>query len=60
VPDETALRLIAEQLVRHDIDHTLIIERDPPWHGAAMAIGLAPVSDRSVVRRVLGRLSLLR
>lgn len=60
VPDEVALRLIAEQLTYYDIDHTLICEPDSPWCGSAMAIGLAPVSDRSTVRRVLGRLSLLR
>lgn len=60
VPDEAALLAVAEKLTYYDIDHTLIREPDPPWHGSAMAIGLAPVSDRRTVRRALANLSLLR
>lgn len=60
VPDEATLVLVAECLALYQIDHVLIREPDEPWRGAAMAIGLAPVSDRRTVRRVLGQLSLLR
>jgi hypothetical protein len=39
--------------------HVAIRESDPPWSGALMAIGLAPVRGPGLVRRVLGRLPLL-
>jgi hypothetical protein len=59
VPDERALLAVAARLERRGIPHVLIREPDAPWHGAAMAIGLAPVPDRREVRRVLGGLPLL-
>jgi hypothetical protein len=59
VPDEASLLVVAECLSLYQIDHVLIREPDEPYRNAAMAIGLAPVSDRRKVRRVLGRLSLL-
>ena len=57
--DERALLDVAARLTRRGIQHVLIREPEPPWHGAAMAIGLAPVPDRREVRRVLGGLPLL-
>ena len=59
VPTEADLLAVAEQLAHFGIDHVLILEPDAPWNNQAMAIGLAPVSDCRMVRRVLGRLSLL-
>ncbi len=67
VPDEAALLDVAARLERRGLPFVLVREPDPPWHGAAMAIGLAPVvpeappptPDRRAVRRVLGGLPLL-
>jgi hypothetical protein len=57
---EAHLRLIAARLRHAGIDHCAIREPDPPWCGALMAIGIVPVADRSVVRRVTRSLKLLR
>lgn len=74
VPDEAALLDVAARLERRGLPFVLVREPDPPWHGAAMAIGLlafpeappgtpaaAPRAfpDRRAVRRVLGGLPLL-
>lgn len=60
VPDEVTLREVAASLDRADVAHKLITEPDAPWNGAATAIGVEPVEDRSDLRRVLGRLPLLK
>ena len=57
--DEAHLRVIERRLQGLDIDHRAIREPDPPWGGALMAIGLAPVLDRTQVRRATRRLPLL-
>lgn len=59
VPDEPGLLRVAARLTARGLAHVLVREPDPPWRGAAMAIGLVPVPDRRAVRRVLGGLPLL-
>lgn len=59
VPDEPALLAIAARLEAAGVAHTLIREPDAPWHGAATAIGIEPVSDRSTLRPLLSSLPLL-
>jgi hypothetical protein len=58
-PDEAALARVHRALVAAGIPHKAIIEPDPPWDGALMAIGIEPTGDRRAIRRVLGRLPLL-
>ena len=58
--NEAHLLELAAELRRHQVAHKLIEEPDPPWHGAAMAIGLVPAYNRKLIQRVLGRLPLLR
>lgn len=58
--DEAHLVTIEQQLRRLAIPHRAIREPDPPWNGALMAIGIAPVCDRAAVSRVTGALGLLR
>lgn len=57
---EQHLLEIASNLSKHNIKHTLIREPDEPWRNAAMAIGLAPVSDRKQIRKVVSQLPLLK
>lgn len=57
--DEAHLRSVERRLVRLGIEHRAIREPDRPWDGALMAIGLAPVIDRTTVRRATRRLPLL-
>ncbi|MBL4849738.1 MAG: hypothetical protein JKY65_29770 [Planctomycetes bacterium] len=59
VSDEGGLLRVAERLEERRISHVCIREPDAPWHGQAMAIGLAPLWNRRPARRVLGRLRLL-
>lgn len=42
------------------IPYKLICEPDAPFNGAPTAIGLMPTRDRRKVRKVLGRLPLLK
>lgn len=58
--DEAHLRLIEGELLRLGIRHVAIREPDAPWHGALLAIGLAPVAERKQVAGVTGGLPLLR
>lgn len=60
VPDVKSLLQVRLDLEEAEIPHTLICEPDPPWNGSPTAIGLRPTSDRRAVRRVLGRLPLLK
>jgi len=57
--DEQHLLNIASKLRRKKIPHTLIEEPDFPWNGAAMAIGVYPVSDRTQLKKILSNLPLL-
>jgi hypothetical protein len=60
VPDETALRRIAEALGDHSLTHTLVIEDAGPFAGQAMAIGITPSADRAAIRKVTSALPLVR
>lgn len=60
VDNEAELALLAERLELASIPHAAIREPDPPWSGALMAIGIPPLADSRVARRVLARLALLR
>jgi len=51
--DEARLEWAASQLDRANIPHVVIREPDPPYCGAATAIGVLPVEDRRRVRRAL-------
>ena len=58
--DESHLIQIANALRDEVIPFKLIREPDAPYLGAATAIGLWPTRNRKSVRKVLGRLPLLR
>jgi hypothetical protein len=60
VADEGELALLAERLELAGVPHVVIREPDPPWSGAAMAIGIPPVADARAARRVLAQLPLLK
>lgn len=57
--DEADLLRIAERLRGAGAGPRVIHETDPPWNGAAMALGLAP-APRSRWRRLLSDIPLLR
>jgi hypothetical protein len=59
-PDEYRLSLIEQQLIDHRIPHRAIRERDPPYNGALMTIGVFPTSDRESLRPILGKLRLVK
>ena len=54
--NEAHLRCLAEQL--KDFPHTLIRESDSPYEGQVTAIGVIPVADRKLIKRVLSDLPL--
>lgn len=58
VPDIRGLLDVRAALERAEIPHKLICE--PDLNNAPTAIGLAPTQDRRRVRKVLGRLPLLK
>lgn len=60
MPDEAALRQLAEALGQHDLAHTLIVEEDGPYAGQAMALGIRPSVDRSAIRKVTSALPLVK
>ncbi|MEZ4452415.1 MAG: peptidyl-tRNA hydrolase [Nannocystaceae bacterium] len=57
--DEPHLATIVARARALGVAHVAIHEPDPPWSGALMAVGLAPVRDRSTVRRLTRGLRLL-
>ena len=58
VPNEAGLLQIAKNLDDQKIAYILITETDAPYSGQATAIGLVPVTDRALVKPVLGKLKL--
>lgn len=58
--NEAHLLEVAARLQCSSIAHVVIFEPDPPYCGAAMAIGLLPLWDRRGARRVLSRLPLFK
>ena len=57
--DDAQLEALARRLAFEGVDHLLIREPDPPWCGAAMALGLPP-RPRDPPLQALRRLPLLR
>lgn len=60
VPDIKGLVAVKRDLDEAGISHKLICEPDLPHNGAPMAIGLTPTQDRRSIRRILGRLPLIK
>lgn len=60
VKDEAALAALAGKLESSGIEHTQVREPDAPWCGQLTSIGCSLVVDRSVVRKVVSSLPLLR
>jgi len=58
VRSESALMLLERQFRRAGISHVAIREPDPPYNGALTAIGLAPLADRSMIKKIISRLPL--
>ncbi len=58
VKSELELREVGDKLRAADIPHIYIHEPDAPYFGQLTAIGLAPTTDRSRVKRVLSSLPL--
>jgi hypothetical protein len=57
---EGHLVFLEEKLRRFSIPHHAIREPDSPWDGALMAIGIRPVADRKLVKKVTSGLPLLK
>lgn len=60
VPDETALKRIAEALGENSLTYALITEEDGPFSGQVMALGVTPSTDRAAIRKVVSALPLVR
>ncbi len=58
VDSEAELLAVAKQLQLAGVPHVSIHEPDPPYNGAFTAIGIVPVKDRSMVKKILSRLPL--
>lgn len=58
--DENHLGFIEAKLRRLSIPHHAIREPDAPWCGALMAIGIEPVVDRSLTKKVTKGLKLIK
>jgi hypothetical protein len=58
--DEAHLRQLAARMKAAGVAHVLITEPDAPHFGAAMSIGVIPVSSRKEVRKIVSSLPLLR
>lgn len=59
VPNEQALRELAEKLESRGIEHRLVTESQSPYTGQAMAIGVTPM-PRMELRRHFSSLPLMR
>lgn len=58
IPNQTELILLEKRLSLAGIPHVLIREVDPPYDGQCTAIGVCPLSDRSVVKKLFSKLNL--
>ena len=58
--NEAEIRSLADTLAAAKVSHILIQEVDPPYTGQATAIGLAPVEDRTELRKILSKYPLLK
>jgi len=57
---EQHLLQIERKLQQLEIKHKSIREPDPPFNGSITAIGIYPVIDRKLVRKVTSKLQLLK
>lgn len=60
VPDEAALRRVAEALGAASLTHKLVVEDAGPFAGQAMALGICPSTDRQAIRKVTSALPLVK
>ena len=60
MPDEAALRRVADALGAASLTHKLVVEDAGPFAGQAMAIGICPSTDRSAIRKVTSALPLVK
>lgn len=60
VPDEQALRDVARALSDRSQEFRLIVEDAGPFAGQATAVGVAPIVDRSTIRKAVSSLPLVR
>lgn len=60
VPDEAALHRLAAAFGERSLTHALIVEDVGPYAGQAMALGLAPTTDRNAIRKVTSALPLVK
>ncbi len=56
----SALELLHLELRKAGVHHAIVREPDPPYSGAATAIGIEPLVDRDAVRPLLAKFALLR
>ena len=59
-PTSKDLEDAAVKLTEAGIRHKVVYEPDPPYYGAATAIGVEPTPDREKVRALLSHFALLR
>jgi hypothetical protein len=60
VPSEEMLHTVAQALGVQGQTVALIVENEGPYAGQAMALGVAPTTDRQAVRRAVSALPLVR
>jgi hypothetical protein len=60
VPDEAALRRVAEALGKESLTYKLIEEDYGPFAGQAMALGVHPMESREAIRKVVSALPLVK
>ena len=60
VPNEQTLRSVAEALGKQSLTYALVVENEGEFANQATAIGLAPVEDRTAIRKAVSALPLVR
>lgn len=60
VDGEAELRRVAAALGEHSLTHQLVVEDAGPFKDQAMAIGVAPSTDRAAIKRVVSALPLVK
>jgi hypothetical protein len=58
--DLDELETLERKLLDAGLPHVAVREPDEPWGGALMAIGIRPVEDRSVLKKMTSSLPLLK
>ncbi len=60
VAGEAELHKLAEHLDALDVSYAAVVESDEPYTDQLCAIGIEPITDRSVVRKVVSSLPLVK